>query len=115
VVGHRTSDGTFTDFAVAFPDGRLAFHKEPSVAAGDPSLAVQRGLRALRDGLSCACQGTDPVSSTARTLGVNALLQGKGADIALIRIAGHARRPGDRRHAAAFGVRFPHRQNSACW
>ena len=38
--------GTFTDFAVAFPDDGLVFHKEPSEPQ-DPSLAVQRGLQAL--------------------------------------------------------------------
>jgi len=42
--------GTFTDFAVAFPGGRLVFHKEPSESR-DPSVAVERGLAALLEEL----------------------------------------------------------------
>src|SRR3989442_6058207 len=73
--------GTFTDFAVAFPDG-LVFHKEPSEPQ-DPSLAVQRGLQALMTRQPSLARS--PIRSVrGTTQGVNALLQGKGGPIALI-------------------------------
>lgn len=74
--------GTFTDFAVAFPDGGLVFHKVPS-EPHDPSLAVQRGLQALMTQYPALARSPIRIVH-GTTLGVNALLQGKGANIALI-------------------------------
>ena len=40
--------GTFTDFVLHLPDGRMLFHKQPSTPR-DPSEAVQKGLESLFD------------------------------------------------------------------
>jgi len=74
--------GTFTDFAAAFPGGRLVFHKEPSEPR-DPSVAVERGLAALLK--EQPLLGGRPIRIVhGTTIAVNALLQGNVADIALI-------------------------------
>src|SRR5689334_19267915 len=74
--------GTFTDFVLSLPGGRLVFHKEPSTPA-DPSLAVQAGLAHLRD----TCPDLDGKSLRivhGTTIALNAVLQRKVSDIALI-------------------------------
>jgi N-methylhydantoinase A len=74
--------GTFTDFVLALPEGQLVFHKEPSTPK-DPSMAVHLGLKhlvdahpALREARTRIVHGT--------TLALNAVLQHKVADIALV-------------------------------
>ncbi len=75
--------GTFTDFSVVrLADGRIINFKEPSTPA-DPSIAVGRGLATLmtQNGLtpsdiSLVIHGT--------TIGLNAILQRKGAALALL-------------------------------
>ncbi|MFB4295066.1 hydantoinase/oxoprolinase family protein [Actinomadura sp. NTSP31] len=75
--------GTFTDLVLAVPaDGRVLHHKEPSTPE-DPSRAVADGLAAilrqagLRPGaLAGVTHGT--------TIGLNAVIQRRGARIALV-------------------------------
>ncbi|NUU02385.1 hydantoinase/oxoprolinase family protein [Herbaspirillum robiniae] len=75
--------GTFTDF-VLYDAGhkRLAYYKQPSTPA-DPALAVRDGLAALiaRQGLSPADVG---VLLHGTTIGLNAIIQRRGARVALI-------------------------------
>jgi len=75
--------GTFTDFVLADVTGAdLSFFKEPSVPS-DPSLAVERGLAALIEQ-----QGLDPKDIElivhGTTIGLNAIIQRRGARIALV-------------------------------
>ncbi len=75
--------GTFTDFVLVDMDRQLlSFHKEPSVP-DDPSAAVERGLEALerRTGL----MPTDvEVIVHGTTIGLNAIIQRRGARMALV-------------------------------
>src|SRR5579872_2334790 len=99
--------GTFTDFAVAFPDGRLTFHKEPSVPS-DPSRAVANGLRQLIAGdPDLARRPVRIVHGT--TIGVNAILQNKVADIGLVVSPGmrDVLEIGRARLPSAFNFRLP--------
>lgn len=80
--------GTFTDFVLADLSGSsLSFYKEPSVP-GDPSLAVERGLAAL-----IADRNIDPATIElivhGTTIGLNAIIQRRGARIALVTSAGN--------------------------
>src|SRR5262249_7480178 len=68
--------GTFTDL-IAIVDGALRVHKVPSTP-GDPARAVLKGLSEM---LSEAFPGLAPYSSTAAT---NALLERKGARVAIL-------------------------------
>ncbi len=75
--------GTFTDFVLANMDGgQIAFHKEPS-APDDPSRAVEAGVANL-----IAQQGMSPDSVElvvhGTTLALNAIIQQKGARVALV-------------------------------
>ncbi len=75
--------GTFTDFVLAdLATQGLAFHKEPSVPA-DPSLAVANGLSAL-----FAAQAVTPgeveLLVHGTTIGLNAIIQRRGARMALV-------------------------------
>ncbi len=81
--------GTFTDFVLAVPgDPRgLLHHKEPSTPQ-DPARAVADGLAAVlkQAGLSAA----DLASVThGTTIGLNAVIQRRGARIALVVSEGH--------------------------
>jgi N-methylhydantoinase A len=75
--------GTFTDFVLYDPDAaRLTHHKQPSTP-DDPSRAVAEGLLALLDKaalpparLGLLMHGT--------TIGLNAIIQRKGARVALV-------------------------------
>jgi len=75
--------GTFTDFVFAdMQTGALSFHKEPSVP-NDPSAAVERGIATMLGQLGIApgqvaliCHGT--------TIGLNAIIQRRGARTALV-------------------------------
>ncbi len=71
--------GTFTDFYVLAPRG-IRTHKVPSTPQ-DPSIAVARGLKELRlRGPLQLVHGS--------TVATNALLEGKGACVALVTTAG---------------------------
>lgn len=74
--------GTFTDFVLAGTDGALMLHKEPSTP-DDPSLAVERGLVALK-ARSEAFRREGGLIVHGTTLGLNAILQRKGARTALV-------------------------------
>ena len=76
--------GTFTDF-VFERDGRLNLFKLPSTPS-DPSLAIQQGLARV-----CAETGVKPAHIEVvhgTTVGTNALLQRRGARIALVTTRG---------------------------
>ncbi len=79
--------GTFTDFVLADASGRLAFHKEPSTP-DDPARALIEGLSALLDRTGL---GPDDVSVLMHgtTIGLNAIIQRKGARIGLVVSSGY--------------------------
>ncbi|WP_118134643.1 hydantoinase/oxoprolinase family protein [Oceanicella sp. SM1341] len=75
--------GTFTDFVLSDPrDGSLVYYKEPSTPE-EPSRALIEGLRAL-----LARAGLEPSGVAAlmhgTTIGLNAIIQRRGAKIALV-------------------------------
>lgn len=75
--------GTFTDFVLAdMESGRIAFHKEPSAPA-DPSRAVEAGVEVLiaREGIA---PGAVELVVHGTTLALNAIIQQKGARVALV-------------------------------
>jgi N-methylhydantoinase A len=75
--------GTFTDFVLAATDGaRLAYHKEPSVP-DDPSLAVERGTAVLIERLGITPDQIELVVH-GTTLALNAIIQARGAKVALV-------------------------------
>lgn len=75
--------GTFTDFILAdMAGGGLVLHKEPSVP-GDPSLAVERGIAALVEGRGLSPQDVELVVH-GTTIGLNAIIQRRGAKLALV-------------------------------
>lgn len=75
--------GTFTDFILAdMRDGGLVLHKEPSVP-GDPSLAVERGARSMLQANAVAPSDVELVVH-GTTIGLNAIIQRRGARLALI-------------------------------
>jgi N-methylhydantoinase A len=75
--------GTFTDFVLCDPRrGDLVHYKEPSTPA-DPSRAVITGLAALLD-LAGLKPSEVAVLMHGTTIGLNAIIQRRGADIALI-------------------------------
>jgi N-methylhydantoinase A len=74
--------GTFTDFVAALPSGRLLYHKEPSNPR-DPSGPVEDGIRTLlAEGDVSPAQALLIVHGT--TIGLNAVLQRKGARVAVV-------------------------------
>jgi N-methylhydantoinase A len=75
--------GTFTDFVIATSDGsRLAFHKESSVP-DDPSRAVEAGTRQLISTLGISPDDIELVVH-GTTLALNAIIQQRGARVALV-------------------------------
>lgn len=72
--------GTFTDFVFVLDEGRTAYHKIPSTP-DDPSRAILEGLSLLAD---------VPVTSLVHgsTVATNALLERKGARMALVATRG---------------------------
>lgn len=76
--------GTFTDF-VFERDGRLNLFKLPSTPA-DPSLAIQQGLARICAETGAQLDRVEVVHGT--TVGTNALLQRRGAPVALITTKG---------------------------
>ncbi|MET7339303.1 hydantoinase/oxoprolinase family protein [Nonomuraea sp. NPDC005650] len=80
--------GTFTDLVASVPErGLVVHHKEPSTPA-DPSLAVADGLAAL---LARADLRPGEVSGLVHgtTIGLNAVIQRRGARIALVVTEGY--------------------------
>lgn len=84
--------GTFTDFIAVPTEGDVSSlagairHKSPSTP-DDPARAVEVGLRDLQK-LGVAVD--DVISVThGTTIGLNAILQGKGATVALVTSTGH--------------------------
>ncbi|MFI9847465.1 hydantoinase/oxoprolinase family protein [Nonomuraea sp. NPDC051941] len=80
--------GTFTDLVASVPDrGLVVHHKEPSTPA-DPSLAVADGLAAL---LARADLRPDEIAGLVHgtTIGLNAVIQRRGARIALVVTEGY--------------------------
>ncbi len=76
--------GTFTDF-VFERDGRLNLFKLPSTPS-DPSLAIQQGLARICAETGAQLERVEVVHGT--TVGTNALLQRRGARVALITTKG---------------------------
>src|SRR5918996_1832498 len=76
--------GTFTDF-VFERDGRLELFKLPSTPS-DPSLAIQQGLSRICAETGAQLDRVEVVHGT--TVGTNALLQRRGARIALVTTRG---------------------------
>lgn len=79
--------GTFTDFhALNTADGRVHLHKTPSTPE-DPSTAILDGLAALRE---AAGIGADEIGRLAHgtTVATNALIQRKGAEVAVVTTEG---------------------------
>jgi N-methylhydantoinase A len=75
--------GTFTDFVLSDPrDGSLAFYKEPSTP-DDPSRALIVGLQSLLDQVGLEPKDVS-VLMHGTTIGLNAIIQRKGARIGLI-------------------------------
>ncbi len=75
--------GTFTDFILAdMQGGGLVLHKEPSVP-GDPSLAVERGSKTLLEARGIAPEAVELVVH-GTTIGLNAIIQRRGAKLALV-------------------------------
>ncbi len=75
--------GTFTDFVlVDMTETRLEFHKEPSVPE-DPSAAVERGMRALVETFGVSLGDVELVVH-GTTIGLNAIIQRRGARMALV-------------------------------
>lgn len=75
--------GTFTDFVFAETTrGTLHFHKEPSVPA-DPSVAVERGIARMLGQLGTS-PGSVELICHGTTIGLNAIIQRRGAKTALV-------------------------------
>ncbi|MEO9337557.1 hydantoinase/oxoprolinase family protein [Mesorhizobium sp. SB112] len=80
--------GTFTDFVLSDPrDGSLAFYKEPSTP-DDPSRALIVGLQSLLDQVGLQPKDVS-VLMHGTTIGLNAIIQRKGARIGLIVTSGY--------------------------
>ncbi|NVP57466.1 hydantoinase/oxoprolinase family protein [Mycoplana rhizolycopersici] len=80
--------GTFTDFVLANPgEERLVYYKEPSTP-DDPSRALIEGLKSL---LEKAGIGAGQVATIMHgtTIGLNAIIQRRGATIALVVTKGY--------------------------
>lgn len=75
--------GTFTDFVLADQEtGKLTYFKEPSVPE-DPSSAVVNGVAALLDRAGLTPDSIQLVNH-GTTLALNAILQNRGANVALV-------------------------------
>ncbi len=83
--------GTFTDFVLADNSGDVRLYKALSTP-DDPTRAIENGLRLLSDDMGAApaeiVAGCD-LCINGTTVGLNALIQHKGAKVGLICTAGH--------------------------
>ncbi len=83
--------GTFTDFVVADEHGQVRLYKALSTPS-DPTRAIENGLKLMADDLKTT--PSEIVSNcdlciNGTTVGLNALIQHKGAKVGLIATAGH--------------------------
>ena len=83
--------GTFTDLAAVDGDGKVVIAKASSTP-GDPSDGLLNGLAKLADALGVG--RAEMLRDTERivhgtTVATNALLESKGAKVALLTTAGH--------------------------
>ena len=75
--------GTFTDFVMAdLQAGGLVFHKEPSIPS-DPSQAVAHGVAALLERVGARASDIALIAH-GTTLALNAVIQERGAPVALV-------------------------------
>ncbi|MFN8725718.1 MAG: hydantoinase/oxoprolinase N-terminal domain-containing protein, partial [Rhodospirillales bacterium] len=75
--------GTFTDFVMAdLANGKFYYHKEPSVPK-DPSRAVELGIAALVASAGLPYSAVELVVH-GTTIGLNAIIQRRGARVALV-------------------------------
>ncbi|MHB2266103.1 hydantoinase/oxoprolinase family protein [Aliihoeflea sp. PC F10.4] len=79
--------GTFTDFVLSDPSGEMAFYKEPSTP-DDPSRALIDGLSTLLEQRGLAASDVSALMH-GTTIGLNAIIQRKGARIGLIVTSGY--------------------------
>jgi len=83
--------GTFTDFILAAPGEGIRLYKTPSTP-GNPSAAVQEGLRQICADLGCSLTSfldACDLVILGTTVGVNALIENKGAKTGLFCTKGH--------------------------
>ncbi|MCR4264543.1 hydantoinase/oxoprolinase family protein [Nitratireductor sp. ZSWI3] len=83
--------GTFTDFVLAEQAGGSRLYKTLSTPA-DPTLAIRNGLALIAEDLGVALEEIIPncdLCINGTTVGLNALIQHKGARTGLICTAGH--------------------------
>jgi len=83
--------GTFTDFILVTPGEGIRLYKTPSTPH-DPPAAVQEGLRQISDSLGCSVAAFLEVCELiilGTTVGVNALIEHKGAKTGLFCTKGH--------------------------
>ncbi|MEQ9247498.1 MAG: hydantoinase/oxoprolinase N-terminal domain-containing protein [Nitratireductor sp.] len=83
--------GTFTDFVLAEQAGGSRLYKTLSTPA-DPTLAIRNGLALIAEDLDVALEEIIPncdLCINGTTVGLNALIQHKGARTGLICTAGH--------------------------
>lgn len=75
--------GTFTDFVLSDQEtGSLTYYKEPSVPE-KPATAVAKGVAAILERAGLA-SGSIELINHGTTLALNAILQNKGANVALV-------------------------------
>jgi N-methylhydantoinase A len=83
--------GTFTDFVLADGEGQVRLYKALSTPA-DPTRAIENGLALIAEDLgltpSAIVSGCD-LCINGTTVGLNALIQHRGAKVGLICTAGH--------------------------
>jgi len=83
--------GTFTDFILAVPGQGIRLYKTPSTP-GNPPAAVHEGLRHMSADLGCSVEAFLDVCDLiilGTTVGVNALIENKGAKTGLFCTKGH--------------------------
>jgi N-methylhydantoinase A len=83
--------GTFTDFILAIPGQGIRLYKTPSTP-GSPPVAVHEGLRQMSAELSCSVEAfldACELIILGTTVGVNALIENKGAKTGLFCTKGH--------------------------
>ncbi|WP_208025964.1 hydantoinase/oxoprolinase family protein [Amycolatopsis acidicola] len=79
--------GTFTDFVLAGAGEEVLHHKEPSTPA-DPTEAVARGLAAIAE-LAGIAPGEFGAITHGTTIGLNTIIQRRGARLALVVTEGY--------------------------
>jgi len=83
--------GTFTDFILAAPGEGIRLYKTPSTPSNPPA-AVQEGLRQIGADLGCSVEAfldACDLVILGTTVGVNALIENKGAKTGLFCTQGH--------------------------